>query len=112
MLLAVTGAVITGRMMKEEWLPAGELNHVWYLGHLLAWLVVLIGLLVHLFLGAKVGGIPLLVSMFNFRRLQADGVSNWLRGLQMHHSDSLLQITEAIVIIGIILAFLLPAFFA
>ena len=40
MLLAVTFAVVTGRMMKEEWLPSGEIHHQWYLAHLVAWLCV------------------------------------------------------------------------
>jgi hypothetical protein len=31
MLFAATLAVVTGRMMKEEWLPAGEVHHSWYL---------------------------------------------------------------------------------
>ena len=37
MLLTATFAALTGRMMKEEWLPAGEVYHQWYLAHLLTW---------------------------------------------------------------------------
>ena len=36
MLLAATLAVFSGRTMKEEWLPNGELNHFWYYLHLFA----------------------------------------------------------------------------
>jgi hypothetical protein len=48
MLLAATFAVLTDRMMKEEWLPAGEIHHQWYLAHLLAWVCVFISLAFHL----------------------------------------------------------------
>jgi len=41
MLLSATFAVITGRMMKEEWLPSKELNHVWYIGHLVSWVLMI-----------------------------------------------------------------------
>lgn len=54
-LFSATLAVITGRMMKEEWLPAGELFHRWYIAHLTAWVFVLIGVAFHLLLGIKVG---------------------------------------------------------
>ncbi|MGL5877683.1 MAG: cytochrome b/b6 domain-containing protein, partial [Xenococcaceae cyanobacterium] len=38
MLLTATFAVVTGRMMKEEWLPAGEIHRQWYLAHLVGWI--------------------------------------------------------------------------
>ena len=72
MLIGATFAVVTGRMMKEEWLPAGEIYHQWYLAHLAAWLCMFISLALHLLLGVKVGGIPLIVSMFNWKRREED----------------------------------------
>ena len=58
MLLAATFALITGRMMKEEWLPVGELNHIWYSLHLIGWVVLVSSFAIHLLMVAKVGGVP------------------------------------------------------
>jgi Prokaryotic cytochrome b561 len=110
MLLATTFAVITGRMMKEEWLPAGELHRPWYLAHLIAWICVVISLALHLLMGAKVGGVPLLLSMFN-RRIQGnDTLLSWLQERRVKHSSWVLKVVECVVIGGIIMAFILPAF--
>jgi hypothetical protein len=54
---------LTGRMMKEEWLTAGEIHRQWHLAHLVSWVCVFISLALHLLMGAKVGGVPLLVSV-------------------------------------------------
>jgi cytochrome b subunit of formate dehydrogenase len=110
MLLAATFAVVTGRMMKEEWLPAGDLYRQWYLAHLLAWACVFISLLLHMLMGAKVGGLPLLVSMFNWTRQREDTPRSWLQEVKMKHDGLVLKVLEGIVIGGIIMAFLLPVF--
>jgi cytochrome b subunit of formate dehydrogenase len=110
MLLAATLAVITGRMMKEEWLPAGEIHRPWYLAHLVAWVGVFTSLASHLLMGAKVGGVPLLASMFNWRVRGEDTPPAWLRGVKINHSSLILKVLEGIVIGGIITAFLLPVF--
>ena len=110
MLISATLAVITGRMMKEEWLLAGEMNHLAYLGHLLAWLGIVISLALHLLLGVKVGGIPLLTSMFALDRREEDQLRFWRRGLQFPVSDRILKITETLVLGGIIIALILPLF--
>jgi cytochrome b subunit of formate dehydrogenase len=110
MLIAVTVAVVTGRMMKEEWLPAGEINRSWYLAHLGAWVGVLISLALHLLTGAKVGGVPLLRSMFNWKIREGDTPSSWLQGIKIEPSSLLLKVIEGIVIGGIIVAFILPIF--
>lgn len=78
MLLAATFAVISGRMMKEEWLPTGDLNQLWYSIHLTAWLVVVLSLAIHLLLGIKVGGLPLTLSMFNIKYRPEDAPATWL----------------------------------
>lgn len=67
MLFAATFSVVTGRMMKEEWLPSGELNHIWYSLHLIAWIVLVCCLAAHLLMSAKVGGCSLIVSAFSFK---------------------------------------------
>jgi len=110
MLLAATFAVVTGRMMKEEWLPAGEIYHQWYLAHLMAWVSVFISLALHLLMGAKVGGVPLLVSMFSWKIRDEDTLLSWLRGVKIKHSSLVLKVLEAMVIGGIIMAFILPVF--
>lgn len=110
MLLAATFAVITGRMMKEEWLPAGEIARPLYLAHLFAWLCVLISLALHLLTGAKVGGVPLLTSMFNWKMRDNDTPRSWLQGIKFKHSSVLLQVIEWVVIGGILMAFILPVF--
>jgi cytochrome b subunit of formate dehydrogenase len=110
MLLAATFAVVTGRMMKEEWLPAGELSRQWYLAHLVAWACVFISLLLHMLMGAKVGGVPLLVSMFNWTRRREDTPRSWLQEVKIKHDGLVLKVLEGIVIGGIIMAFLLPVF--
>lgn len=68
MLVAATVAVITGRMMQEKWMTAGELHHVWYSLHLLAWVGFIVSLLLHLLMSARVGGAPLLLSMWRWER--------------------------------------------
>ncbi len=110
MLLSATFAVLTGRMMKEKWLPAGDISQPWYLAHLVSWIGVFMSLALHLLLGAKVGGVPLLVSMFNWRRHNEDMPHSWFRGLRNNHSDLILKMIEVGVMGGIILAFILPAF--
>ncbi len=110
MLIATTFAVITGRMMKEEWLPAGEVNRAWYQAHLVAWLCVFISLALHVLLGAKVGGVPLLLSMFKWNVRDDDQPRSWLRGFKLNPASSLLKGIEIIVFGGIGLAFLLPVF--
>jgi hypothetical protein len=110
MLLAATLAVMTGRMMKEEWLPAGEIDRQWYLAHLFAWLCVLISLALHLLTGAKVGGVPLLSSMFNWKMRDDDLPRSWLQGIKFKHASVLLQMIEWVVIGGILMAFILPVF--
>jgi hypothetical protein len=110
MLLSVTFASLTGRMMQEKWLPAGEVDHQWYLAHLVAWVCVFVSLALHLLIGAKVGGVPLLVSIFNWRMRNEDTPHAWFRGIRINHSNLILKIIEVVVIGGIVMAFILPAF--
>lgn len=65
MLFSLAFAVFTGKMMDEKWLPNEELNHFWYYAHLLSWIMILVGLAWHLLMSAKIGGLPLLLSMIN-----------------------------------------------
>lgn len=110
MLLAATFAVVTGRMMKEEWLPAGDLYRQAYAAHLAAWVCVFVSLALHLLMGAKVGGVPLLASMLTWKRRADDMPRSWLQGFKLQPSSKLLKVIEGIVIGGILLAFILPLF--
>jgi hypothetical protein len=128
MLIASVLAVVSGRMMKEEWLPIGELDHIWYYFHLLAWVIVVCCLAIHLLMSAKVGGVPLLLSIFSWKFRQEDSPKNWvsrLRGWwgdfsqdwgnkfhQLMQSNLILRIIEGFVLVGIIAAFVLPLFFS
>lgn len=77
MLIAATWALITGRQMKEEWLPAGEINHSWYYLHLSAWVILVICLAIHLLMIIKVGGTPLILSMFEWQYVPEDSPLLW-----------------------------------
>jgi cytochrome b subunit of formate dehydrogenase len=108
-LVSATFAAITGRMMKEEWLPSGELNRAWYVGHLIAWLVMLISVAMHLLMSAKVGGLPLLLSIYNWKIRAEDKPNAWFNNLQLKPSSNVLLVFELLVMGGIAIAFLLPA---
>lgn len=112
MLLAATFAIVTGRMMQESWLPAGDLNQTWYMAHLLGWVGVGLSLALHLLLGAKVGGRPLLLSMMQWGMRLDDRPRTWLRGLHPWPSNALLVGLEVIVLGGILVALVLPVFAA
>lgn len=66
MLAASVFALISGRLMKEEWLPNGEYYHLAYSCHLLAWLTLIVGLFVHVLMAARVGGMALILSILKF----------------------------------------------
>jgi thiosulfate reductase cytochrome b subunit len=67
-LLAALFAVISGKFQDENWLPQGQLNHLPYYIHLTAWLVMVLAVLVHIIMSLKVGGFPLIISMFDTRK--------------------------------------------
>jgi hypothetical protein len=114
MLIASVFALISGRMMQEEWLPTGELNHSWYYLHLIAWVVMIFCLAIHVLMSSKVGGVPLLVSMFLLKVRAEDSPSHWLRSLRDWWgnfgigNNLLLRVVEIMVLLGIVVAFILP----
>ncbi|MFN7852403.1 MAG: cytochrome b/b6 domain-containing protein [Dolichospermum sp.] len=128
MLLAGVLAVVSGRMMKEEWLPIGELDHSWYYAHLIAWLIMICCLAIHVLMSAKVGGVPLLLSILSWKFRPEDSPANWYGSLRAWFNDFsnnlreeinqfmavglLMKIIEVIVLAGIITAFVLPLFFS
>ncbi len=110
MLLSATFAVITGRMMQEEWLPSEQFNHAWYSGHLIAWLLMILSIAMHLLMSAKVGGMPLLLSIYNWKVRAEDMPKAWLHSFKLKPRSTILLIFEVLVIGGIAIAFGLPAF--
>jgi hypothetical protein len=107
-LLSATFAAITGRMMSEEWLPNAELNHAWYIGHLSAWLVMILSIATHLLMSAKVGGLPLLLSIYNWRIRREDMPQSWFKSFKIKPTNTMLLVFEVLVIAGIAIAFILP----
>lgn len=86
MLISSLFALFSGKFQDENWLPQGQLNQPWYYVHLLAWCGVVMALGLHLLMSVKIGGIPLLVSMFDTKispddspKLWPEKVKNWLR---------------------------------
>lgn len=77
-LIALTFAVFSGKMMDDTWLPKGELTHFWYSVHLIAWVVIVSAIGLHLLMNAKVGGAPLLLSMLSWQFRDKDRPSLWL----------------------------------
>lgn len=86
MLISALFALISGKFQDENWLPRGEVNQPWYYAHLIAWCGVIVALAIHVLMSVKIGGIPLLLSIFDTKihpddspKLWQDKVKNWLR---------------------------------
>lgn len=82
-LVSVSLAAISGKFQSEDWLPNKELNHLAYYVHLLAWLLLLISVLIHGLMVAKVGGIPLIISMYNIKYKPEDSPHLWWGNLKV-----------------------------
>ncbi|BAS55672.1 MULTISPECIES: cytochrome b/b6 domain-containing protein [Leptolyngbya] len=82
MIVAIVFAAGTGKLMDETWLPQGQLFHVAYSFHLIAWATMLICLALHLLMSAKVGGVPLLLSILSFRVRPDDHPKLWIKQLR------------------------------
>lgn len=76
-LLALTFALFSGKMMDETWLPKGDLDHIWYYGHLISWVVMVAVIALHLLMNARIGGTPLLLSMWNPKFRAKDTPQLW-----------------------------------
>jgi hypothetical protein len=119
-ILALTFAVYSGKMMDEKWLPQGELNHTWYYAHLISWLILVICIVLHLLMSVKVGGIPLILSMLNWRFRSQDSPALWCKHLANWRSNfdktmvtrwfsslSTLKVLEIFLLISIVLAWVI-----
>lgn len=118
MLFAATLAALSGRMMKEEWLPNGQLNHFGYSLHLASWLALILCLALHLLMVIKVGGIPLIQSMIDWQFSPKDSPRHWkthtLSWLKTNKNYSQLLRENAtvkiVVFSGLVLALVIPVF--
>lgn len=72
-------AVVLGKFQDENWLPRSELNHTWYYIHLISWIVIVLAIAIHLLMSAKVGGLPLILSMFDKNYRPADSPTVWFQ---------------------------------
>lgn len=122
-LIALTFALFSGKMMSEKWLPRGELNHAWYYAHLISWVIVVVAIALHLLMNAKVGGVPLLLSMLNWRFRDQDSPALWSTHLSSWWSNlrqtsgatwfqtiQVMPILELAILVSITAAWIIPLF--
>lgn len=120
-ILSLAFALFSGKMMDDQWLPNGELDRFWYYAHLVSWLIIVVCIALHLLMNAKVGGLPLLLSMLQWRFRAKDNPAlwstniaswwSWRRSTQLSlPSISLLTVLEIVVLISIVAAWIIPLF--
>ncbi len=120
-LLALTFALFSGKMMDETWLPKGELNHAWYYAHLLGWGIMVGAIALHLLMNAKVGGVPLLLSMLNWQFRAQDSPKLWSAHLAQWWTSlgqgswanwfqvpRILVVLEIAILLSIVAAWIIP----
>ena len=76
-LLALVMAVGSGKLMQEDWLRDGQLHHIVYSVHLLAWLLIALAVTLHLVAVLRLGGLPLARSMASVQLRPGDLPGNW-----------------------------------
>ncbi|MEB3354719.1 MAG: cytochrome b/b6 domain-containing protein [Cyanobacteriota bacterium] len=77
-LLALALAVGSGKLMDEDWLRDGRLDHLIYGIHLLAWLLIAIAVSLHVTAVLKRGGWLLACSMASLHVRSGDLPGYWL----------------------------------
>ena len=76
-LLALVLAVASGKLMDENWLRNGQLDHLVYAIHLLGWLLIALAVGLHLRAVLRRGGLPLARSMASLQLRPGDLPGNW-----------------------------------
>lgn len=76
-LLALVLAIGSGKLMDEDWLREGQLDHLVYNVHLSAWLLLAITVVLHLLGTLSRGGLPLLASMLHLGWKPSDSPAAW-----------------------------------
>ncbi len=77
-LLALALAVGSGKLMQEDWLRQGVLDHWVYGVHLVAWLAIALCVAVHVGAVLQRGGLPLARSMASWRMQANDQPRHWI----------------------------------
>jgi hypothetical protein len=82
LLGAIVLAVLSGREMQGDWLFTDQLDQLPYLVHLAAWGTIGLGFILHLLMNLKIGGIPMLLSIFSLRLFPHDTPKHWFHQIQ------------------------------
>jgi hypothetical protein len=77
-LIGLALAVVSGKLMQEDWLHTGQLDHFPYHLHLLAWLLISGAVIWHVAAVLQRGGWPLASSMLKLKVRANDGPGRWL----------------------------------
>lgn len=77
-LIGLALAVVSGKLMQEDWLRTGQLDHFPYHLHLLAWLLISGAVIWHVAAVLQRGGWPLASSMLKLKVRVNDGPRRWL----------------------------------
>lgn len=123
MLIALTAALFSGKMMGSTWLPQGELTHIWYYIHLISWVVLVLALALHLLMSAKIGGRPLLLSIWDWRFRPQDDPRHWPQHITKSkktwsrsaiafwfQSLTAYKLTEISILLSLAIAWIVPLF--
>jgi len=81
-LLALLLALISGKLMQEDWLRDGQIHRAIYSLHLSAWLLMAIAVILHLIGALRRGHWPLLQSMLQLGWRPNDSPTHWWGQLQ------------------------------
>ena len=76
-LLALILAAGSGKLVQEDWLRDGQLHHLVYSVHLLAWLLIPLAVTLHLVAVLRLGGLPMARSMASVQLRPGDLPGNW-----------------------------------
>jgi uncharacterized membrane protein YhaH (DUF805 family) len=76
-LVALGLAVGSGKLMDENWLRDGQLHHLVYSVHLLAWMLIAFAVILHVAAVLQRGGWPLVRSMASVQLRPGDLPGNW-----------------------------------
>lgn len=77
-LLGLALAVVSGKLMNEDWLRTGQVHHLAYSLHLTAWLLIAAAVVWHLASVLRRGGVPLASSMVQVQLRPNDRPGQWL----------------------------------
>jgi Prokaryotic cytochrome b561 len=75
-------AVLSGRQMNGSWLVQGDFAHGTYIVHLAAWAAIGLGFILHMLMNLKIGGIPMLLSIFAIKIRPNDTPKHWFSQIQ------------------------------